>query len=388
MAIHLQDLEFDLVTDIGAIEDDWQRLASDPYVSLHQSLLWCQTWAQVKSQQLLVLRGRLKADCYLLIPLVQLRKYGATILQLPATGYNNINTGLIQAQLQPPVALQDIQLAENKIKAALHLQGDLLTISNVPLLWRGRQNALTGLPAIQNQNQSFQLPLLDQFEATLAQLNAKRRRKKFRISQREAEARGGYRHAIAETADDKQRVLSCFFAQKAKRFASLGLPDVFSLKSTQDFFRELALSSKTIGKDRALELHYLELQGENLGQIISITGISRKADHCICQFGSIDEELAGNISPGELLFYHVIERENALGTKLFDFGIGDQRYKRSWCPVVTTQHDLYLPITHRGMLIAQALRMITKAKALIKGNPRLYGVLQRLRRQRNSATED
>ena len=67
------------------------------------------------------------------------------------------------------------------------------------------------------------------------------------------------------------------------------------------------------------------------GRIVAISGLSRKGDHVICQFGSIDEDIAADASPGELLFYLMIRKCKAEGVALFDFGIGDQAYKRSWC---------------------------------------------------------
>jgi CelD/BcsL family acetyltransferase involved in cellulose biosynthesis len=79
------------------------------------------------------------------------------------------------------------------------------------------------------------------------------------------------------------------------------------------------------------------------------------------------------------LFWLMIERFHREGVSLFDFGIGDQIYKRSWCPTETTQHDLILPVSGIGHAAAFAQRGVTRAKAAIKANPQLYGFIQRLR---------
>ena len=65
----------------------------------------------------------------------------------------------------------------------------------------------------------------------------------------------------------------------------------------------------------------------------AIAGLSRKGDHVICQFGSIDDTIAADASPGEFLFYLAIQKLCGQGVRLFDFGIGDQPYKRSWCTI-------------------------------------------------------
>ncbi|HUH49514.1 MAG TPA: GNAT family N-acetyltransferase, partial [Mycoplana sp.] len=214
---------------------------------------------------------------------------------------------------------------------------------------------------------------------TLAQVNAKRRRKKFRQTERRLEALGGYEHFIAETPGDSSATLDQFFQQKAARFEALGLPNVFRNDETQAFFRNLARTPAR--KDAyALQLHALRIKsGDEQGRIIAIAGLSRKGDHVICQFGSIDETFAPETSPGEFLFHLMIKRLCGEGVALFDFGIGDQAYKRSWCTIETRQHDLLWPTTAAGRAAARLHRAKASVKRAIKQNPRLYGLLQRLR---------
>ncbi|WP_349017670.1 GNAT family N-acetyltransferase [Rhizobium sp. 32-5/1] len=114
--------------------------------------------------------------------------------------------------------------------------------------------------------------------------------------------------------------------------------------------------------------------------------MSRKGDHVICQFGSIDETVAADSSPGELLFYLMIRRYCAEGAALFDFGIGDQPYKRSWCTVETIQRDIVLPLTLRGRIAAWSHRSIVSMKSAIKSNRKIYAFVQRLRQRRQGTS--
>jgi CelD/BcsL family acetyltransferase involved in cellulose biosynthesis len=99
----------------------------------------------------------------------------------------------------------------------------------------------------------------------------------------------------------------------------------------------------------------------------------------ICQFGSIDETLMREASPGELLFWLMIERAALTGASLFDFGIGDQDYKRRWCRSETLHHDLMIAVTPRGRIAERLLIALTRAKARIKNNTALYSSIQRIR---------
>ncbi|MGG2477966.1 polysaccharide biosynthesis GNAT family N-acetyltransferase UppA, partial [Rhizobium sp. BR5] len=126
------------------------------------------------------------------------------------------------------------------------------------------------------------------------------------------------------------------------------------------------------------ELHAIRLHGANEGIIAAISGLSRKQDHVICQFGSIDESVS-EVSPGELLFWLMIERACGEKAAIFDFGVGDQLYKRSWCPLSTVQHDIFLPVTLKGRAAAFAYVAIARTKSLIKSSPALYAFIQRFR---------
>jgi CelD/BcsL family acetyltransferase involved in cellulose biosynthesis len=98
-----------------------------------------------------------------------------------------------------------------------------------------------------------------------------------------------------------------------------------------------------------------------------------------CQFGSINEEIAADVSAGEFLFYRMIERASAAGHAVFDFGVGDQLYKRSWCPQRTELLDCYLALNAKGRLAAPLIAGMIRLKRLIKTSPVLHRLAARLR---------
>ncbi|MDO3441590.1 polysaccharide biosynthesis GNAT family N-acetyltransferase UppA [Agrobacterium sp. V1] len=370
-------LVIDLVDDISTIRADWERMESDPLNSLHQGFGWCSIWAQTQKSPLLIIRGRQSAKAVFLLPLEIVQESGIRKARFPGGRFNNINTGLFDPSFAEQAEHKTAAAIAREARKLLHGRADILALQNIPLSWRSRTNPLSYLASVENQNPAFQLPLLESFESTLRQVNAKRRRKKFRIQSRRAEEMGGYSHVIARSPQEKCELLQAFFRQKATRFASQGIPDVFRSQSVKDFFYDLANFPET-GTDSLLELHAIRLHGENEGVIAAISGLSRKQDHIICQFGSIDEAVS-ELSPGELLFWLMIERACREKAALFDFGVGDQLYKRSWCPLSTAQHDIFLPVTLKGRAAASAYVAIARTKSLIKSNPALYALIQRFR---------
>lgn len=361
------------------LEASWRALEKDDNLSLHQGYDWCRAWAATHRSRLLIVEGVHAGRTEMILPLEIVRHGPIRIARFLASRFSNINTGLYSEAFRTLAPAPVLRRALDQARGQFALYFDLFMLENIPLHWRGQEHPLSQLPAVLNQNASFQLSLHRDFGQTLAQLNAKRRRKKFRQCERRLEALGGHEHVIAESGDEACRTLTLFFQQKAVRFEALGLPNVFREEETQAFFRALARVSDR-EDNYPLRLHTLRIKsGDEAGRIIAIAGLSRKGDHVLCQFGSIDEGFAPEASPGEFLFHLMIEKLCGEGAALFDFGIGDQAYKRSWCNIETQQHDLLWPTTVAGSAVAAVHRAKANAKRTIKQNPKLYGFVQRLR---------
>src|SRR5690606_2107147 len=242
----------------------------------------------------------------------------------------------------------------NALRCCLAPHADLLMMRALPLAWNGIANPLAGLATAENPNPSFQLPLLGDMEKTIAQLNAKSRRKKYNVQRRRMEAVGGFEHICPQTVAEQHALLDVFFEQQALGFATSGMPDVFQPPELRRFLHGLLDSPRT-GTDTPLTLHALRLCGEHAGRVVAISGLSRKGGHVLCQFGSIDDQLCPEASPGELLFWLIIEESARQGASVFDFGMGDQPYKRSWCTQTTRMYDILLPLTWKGRIGQRAI---------------------------------
>ncbi|MDQ0319865.1 CelD/BcsL family acetyltransferase involved in cellulose biosynthesis [Pararhizobium capsulatum DSM 1112] len=380
------DFSLSVHVSLDRLEDEWRALEQGSQNSLHQSFDWCAAWAATHENQLLLVRGRVGQDTAFILPLELIRGRFFQTVRFIGSDHSNINTGIFARDFDPAADGELAAKLISELSLKLARLADIVTLEKIPLAWRGFQHPFAALPAVRNQNSSYQLPLFESFEKTLTQVNAKRRRKKFRVSEKRLQALGGYEYVVATSHDESRRLLCTFFQQKAERFKTMGLPNVFQDAETQAFFKDLAARPRE-HEHRPLELHAIRLKGENAGRVIAIAGVSRKGDHVICQFGSIDETLATDCSPGEFLFHLMIERCCREGAALFDFGIGDQPYKRSWCTVETAQYDIVLPLTARGRLAAYIHRTIVRSKAAIKKNRRIYNTLQKIRQQRQTSAK-
>ncbi len=378
---HFDELDIALVRDISFIENEWRRLENREWNSLNQGIDWCRAWTAAHQSELLAVTGSVSSSILFMLPLEISQGRFGRIARLPGGRFNNLNTGLFDEALASPDA-NALRRFRADITRSLRGVADLLVIDEVPLHWKGIKHPLGDLASIENQNHSFQLPLVDTMEATLAQINAKTRRKKYRVQVRRLEAIGGFDYVVATTPDEQHTLLERFFSQKGERLKAFGLPDVFAPAPTRDFLHRL-LDTPAQGNHKPLSMHAIRLKGEHDGHIAAVTGLSRKGGHVLCQFSSIDDSIGAEASPGELLFWLAIERCIEDGATLFDFGIGDQPYKHSWCNQETVLHDMLLPISTKGSVIAGLYLAQTGIKTAIKRNHRLYALAQRWRSRRD-----
>lgn len=366
-----------VTSSLEPVFDLWQSLESDPAMTFHQSRAWVEAWARGTGAELAIVTLEQDGTPFAILPLEIDRMGGLKIARFAGTAYSNENTGLISTTKQNRIGpVSAAQLAAALTRAGL--AADIVLFDKMTPEAAARV-PFSELPRVFHQNPSFQLPLFEDFNAVLAQINGKRRRKKFRVSERRLEAMGGYRHITGRTDAEAMRLLDTFLEQKPVRLTAQGLPDVFADPGIRAFLRRLA-TTRDAGGRPALELHGIELAGgEHAGRIISVAGLTIKHRHVTCQFGSIDEEVAADVSAGELLFYRMIEAASAAGHKVFDFGVGDQLYKRSWCPQRTELVDCYVPLNLKGRLAAPLIAGLIRLKRTIKTSPTLHRLAARAR---------
>jgi CelD/BcsL family acetyltransferase involved in cellulose biosynthesis len=363
---------------VEPLEAEWRALAAQNINSLHQGYDWCRAWIDAHRRPLQIVEGRIDGALAFILPLEIVQGRLFTKAEFIGALHANINTGLVSEAFLDIATPELMAVIADNIRDRI-TGADCVILSNMPQFWQGRALPFSMLPHIENQNHSFQLPLKATFVETLAQLNAKRRRKKYSVGHRRLEALGGYEHVFAETDADKHQLLDLFFTQKAARLAEFGLPNTFACPKTRKFLHSAATLPQT-ASDFPLRMHAIRMTGgEFAGEIPAVAGLSRKGNHVIVQFCSIGSGPTTEASPGELLFHLMIEQYNKEDVSIFDFGIGAMAFKSAWCPQETIQVNVNIPVTSLGRLAALKEEMTTKLKTMIKQNPAVYSFVQKLR---------
>ncbi|MFZ2100448.1 MAG: GNAT family N-acetyltransferase [Oricola sp.] len=224
-------------------------------------------------------------------------------------------------------------------------------------------------------NPALSLSLEGGFEEVLERHSGKRRRKRFRGQERQVEEVGGYRYVAAVEADAVPETLDRFFDWKSKHFEAAGIHDVFADEHVRRFYRDL-FSEGVAREPHTRALKAIEVGGEP----IAIIGCSTHDGRVTVEFGSYDSARS-ELSPGDMLFFLAIREAAEGGLDIFDFGIGDEPYKRGWCEIETSQRDTVIPLDTVGRLIGATKAARNGVVRSIKSNPVVWKAVKQLRKR-------
>jgi CelD/BcsL family acetyltransferase involved in cellulose biosynthesis len=84
-------------------------------------------------------------------------------------------------------------------------------------------------------------------------------------------------------------------------------------------------------------------------------------------------------SPGLILMRDIIDHYAARGFASLDLGIGSDDYKRLFCKSDEPIFDSFIPLSQRGKLAAGVMSGLNRTKRLVKHNPALLEMAQKLR---------
>lgn len=254
---------------------------------------------------------------------------------------------------------------------------DLLSLERLAGDIDGLANPLLALQHRPSPNLALVVNLSGGFDAVLDRAGSRRKRKRNRAQARKLEAAGGFRFIRASTPAETARLLDGFLTMKQQQLRKMGVDDVFAVPQVRGFFGRL-FADALPAEAPAFQLDGLEVGG----QLRAVTGSSRCGKRLICEFGAMADDELANYSPGDFLFFQNISRACAEGLAVYDFSVGDEPYKRLWCDAEVMQHDVIVPLTAKGALLALGARAKNRAKAVVKGNRYFWSLAKALRRRK------
>ena len=261
--------------------------------------------------------------------------------------------------------------------AKARLSPDIFRLANQPERWEDRPNPLDIFPHQASASFLHGARLSADSAAFFKARLSKDAAKKLRKKRQKLEGIGTVAHVVARDEATARRVLDAFFEQKLARFREKNIESVFETAEARAFMESAALAGLADGAP-ALQLHALTLDDRIIATYGG--GAHRGRLHLMVNSFDGDVEIA-RCSPGDLLLQSIIEKACAEGLTGFDLGIGEARYKDSWCDESVAMFDSIMPVSAKGRVYARYESLRLNAKRWIKQSDWAWPLLLRVLRR-------
>ena len=366
----------DILGDLGQAEAIWRELeAQHASHTPYQRFDFLSAWQRQVGEReglrpFIVVATDAERRPLLLLPLALRRKHGVKVASFMGGKHSTFNMALWDGEFAASATRADMEALIAGIAA--RGEADVLALYRQPLRWRDQPNPMALLP---HQPSANDCPLLAMEPgAAPAALISNSFRRRLSGKERKLQPLPGFRYHIASSDADITRLLDWFFRIKPLRMAEQKLPNVFADPGIEDFIRA-ACATTLKGGGRAIDIHALECDEE----VIAIFAGVADGHRFSMMFNTYTMSASSKYSPGLILMRDIIDHYAALNYRALDLGIGSDDYKRLFCKSDEPIFDSFFPLSARGKMAAAAMSALNRAKRMVKHNPALFEMAQKLR---------
>lgn len=365
----------EIVKDLAAAEEIWRSLERpQTLLTPYQRFDFLSSWQRDVGERegvtpFIVIGFEAARRPLLLLPLAMRNAYGARCASFMGGKHSTFNMALFDRDFAAGATQADLEGLIAAIAKAS--EADVLALHQQPLRWRDLPNPLAMLP---HQPSANDCPLLlIEPGAAPAALISNSFRRRLKGKERKLQALPGYRSHVASSEADITRLLDWFFRVKPLRMAEQKLPNVFADPGIEQFIRSACAAP--VGGGHAIDIHALECDEE----VIAIFAGVADGNRFSMMFNTYTLSPNAKFSPGLILMRDIIDHYAGLGYGALDLGIGSDDYKRLFCKSDEPIFDSFIPLSQRGKLAAGVMSGVNRTKRLVKQNPALLEMAQKLR---------
>jgi CelD/BcsL family acetyltransferase involved in cellulose biosynthesis len=367
----------DIFADIDQAETVWRSLENQHHLSTpYQRFDFLRPWQQKVGTReglkpLVVVAYDRDRVPLLLLPLVLKQGWGVRSAHFMGGKHATFNMAIWNRDFAAVASRADLDV----VFAAIHRREsiDLLAFQQQPLIWQDLPNPFALLPHQTSANDCPVMTMVPDAAETTRISHSMRQRLK--TKERKLKALPGYRYLLADSDADVKRLLDAFFRIKPLRMAEQKLPNVFAEPGVEHFIRDACITPRADG-GRVIEIHALENDSEVIALFAGVADSYRFS----MMFNTYTVSAVSRYSPGLILIRHIIDHYAEHGYRTLDLGIGSDGYKKLFCKADEPIFDCFVPLGPRGSAAAIAMSAANRSKRLVKRNPALLRLAQKLRR--------
>jgi CelD/BcsL family acetyltransferase involved in cellulose biosynthesis len=325
-------VELQIYDDLAAAEDTWRRFEETADCTVFQTFNWLAAWQRHVGERcnvapaIVVGRHGRSGEPLFLLPLGvwpglvrQLSWLGSDLCDynapLLATGFS------VSAEAADFAALWSE--ACNTLQQRPRHRHDLIVLDKMPEVVEAQVNPMLMLGGALNPSGAHFATLSEDWDQFYRAKCSRATQHGDRAKRRRLGQFGEVKLVTPQQPGELSTTLETLFAQKAKAFARMGIPDIFRRAGYREFFIDMAVNPATRGMVHVSRLDVGGIPGAiNFGLIFRGT--------CYHLVAGYDDGELSRFGPGAAhlreLLCHAIE----VGCRRFDFTIGDEPYKARW----------------------------------------------------------
>jgi len=380
-AAALGDVRIDVYEDMAAIERDWRAFEPQADCTVFQRFDWLAAWQRhigvLNGVPPAIVVGRDGAGAIQILLPLAVRKAGIvrelTWLGAELCDYNApLLAANFSARIDADRFLALWQGIARCLQAHSRLRFDVVDLEKMPETVGAKQNPMRHLGGTMTPSGAYSTHLTGDWETFYTTKRSSATRRRDRTKRKKLSEFGALTFVTPADAGDILQTLDTLMAQKARSFAHMGVANLFAKPGHADFYRALATDPAT----RPL-VHVSRL---DVGTTAAAVNLALTYRGCYYHLlASYDDGELSRFGPGAAHLHDLLHYAIDHGFKVFDFTIGDERYKRDWCDTELKLYDYIAPVTWRGALVAAPMLAGQRLKRWIKQTPVVWSAFSAAR---------
>lgn len=380
-AAALGDVRIDVYEDLAAIERDWRAFEPQADCTVFQSFDWLAAWQRhigvLNGVTPAIVVGRDGAGAIQILLPLAVRNAGI-VRELTWLGSElcDYNAPLLAANFSAQIDAKRFMALWQDIARCLQahpcLRYDVVDLEKMPETVGAQQNPMRHLGGTMTPSGAYSTHLTGDWETFYTTKRSSATRRRDRTKRKKLSEFGAPTFVTPADASDILHTLDTLMAQKARSFAHMGVANLFAKPGHADFYRALATDPAT----RPL-VHVSRL---DVGATAAAVNLALTYRGCYYHLlASYDDGELSRFGPGAAHLHDLLHYAIDHGFKIFDFTIGDERYKRDWCDTELKLYDYIVPVTWRGALVATPMLAGQRLKRWIKQTPVVWSAFRAAR---------
>ncbi len=380
-AAALGDIRIAVYENLAAIEREWRAFEPQTDCTVFQSYDWLTTWQRHigmrSGVQPAIVVGRDGAGAIVFLLPLSVRAAGwvreLTWLGSELCDYNApLLAPAFSARVDSTRFLALWQDITRGLQAHPRLRYDIIVLTKMPETVGAQKNPMRHLGGTINPSGAYLTHLTGPWDTFYTAKRSSATRRRDRTKRKKLSEHGEIKFIDMASDGEILSSLDILMAQKAKSFARMGVGNLFAKPGHTDFYRALATDPAT----RPV-VHVSRLDVGATAAAVNLALIYHdRYYHLLASYSDCDLSRFG---PGAAHLHDLMHYAIDRGCSIFDFTIGDERYKRDWCDIELRLYDVIAPVTWRGALVAMPMLAAQRIKRWIKQTPAMWNVFSAAR---------